>query len=103
MSESIQDMGALFIVFDHDEGPHNVALAARLSDRVDLYYQLTFDDADQPGSEQYFHRIDGHWNVDGNRMAAQEMCRALHAARLFERSDNRYPDGGQLMPAERAR
>jgi lysophospholipase L1-like esterase len=79
LAERIHRSGAQFIVFDHDEGPHNEVLAARLPGHVDLYYQLTFDDADRE-SEGYFHRFDGHWNIDGNRKAAQEMFHAMRAA-----------------------
>jgi hypothetical protein len=81
LGERIHELGAQFIVFDHDEGPHNEVLAARLPGHVDLYHQLSFDDADKD-SAGYFHRFDGHWNVAGNRKAAQEMFRAMRAARL---------------------
>jgi lysophospholipase L1-like esterase len=86
LSERVHLLGAQFIVFDHDEGPHNEVLAARLPDHVDLYYRLTFDDADQE-SEHYFHKFDGHWNVEGNRKAAQEMSDALHATALLDRAE----------------
>ena len=76
LAERIHRMGAQFIVFDHDEGPHNQVLAARLPGHVDLYHQLTFDDADRE-SERYFHKFDGHWNIKGNRQAAQAMSDAL--------------------------
>jgi hypothetical protein len=79
LGERIHRLGAQFIVFDHDEGPHNEVLATRLPDHVDLYHQLTFDDADNE-SEGYFHRFDGHWNIEGNRKAALEMFHAMRAA-----------------------
>lgn len=81
LGERIHQSGAQFIVFDHDQGPHNAVLAARLPGHVDLYQQLTFDDAEKD-SGVYFHRFDGHWNIEGNRKAAQEMFRAMRAAGL---------------------
>lgn len=86
LSERVHDLGASFIVFDHDVGPHNRTLAARLSGRADFYHQLTFDDAGKPGSERYLHRFDGHWNVEGNRMAADAMSRALHASMVLDQA-----------------
>jgi lysophospholipase L1-like esterase len=83
LSERIHRMGAQFIVFDHDKGPHNSVLAARLPGHVDLYYQLNFSGAEED-FERYFHKFDGHWNVEGNRNAAQEMSDALRAAALLD-------------------
>lgn len=84
LNDRIHQLGARFIVFDHDEGTHNEVLSARLSGIVDLYHRITFDDADRPDSMRYFHTFDGHWNVEGNRMAAEEMYRALSATTLLE-------------------
>lgn len=78
LGERIHQLGAQFIVFDHDEGPHNEVLATRLPGHVDLYHLLTFDDSDKD-SAGYFHRFDGHWNIEGNRKAAQEMFHAMRA------------------------
>ena len=86
LNDRVHRLGSKFIVFDHDDGPHNEALATRLPGHVDFYYQLDFDDADKPGSERYFHRFDGHWNIEGNRMAAKEMSRALHATMLVDQA-----------------
>jgi hypothetical protein len=82
LNDRIHQLGAHFIVFDHDEGPHNAVLAARLSGVVDLYHEVSFDNLDQPDSQRYFHRFDGHWNVEGNRVAAEEMYRALSTTRV---------------------
>jgi len=83
LSNHVRNMGASFVVFDHDVGPHNQVLAARLPDHVDFYYQLEFDDEENPERLRYFHPYDGHWNIDGARMAATEMARALQAANIM--------------------
>jgi lysophospholipase L1-like esterase len=78
LSERIHSLGARFVVFDHDQGPHNAVLAARLPGHVDFYYRLMFLETDE-AFQRYVHRFDGHWNVEGNRKAAQEMFDALRA------------------------
>jgi len=83
LSRRVRELGAAFIVFDHDEGPHNPVLRERLVGEVDFYYQLDFDRAHRPGSRRYFHPYDGHWNVEGTRAAAEEMFLALQSTALF--------------------